>query len=1004
MKNKVLFVSLLFLLPSLLSYSAVINISSATPDALRTALNGAATGDVIEMAAGTYVESNSNYIAFAGKNVTVRAAEGAEVIIQPQVSITLAEGAVARFENVKFDVSRLMELATWYEHLIYPSDANEDNKLELEGCEFYGFNINKSMIYCSTSNRLASVTINNCYFHNIMKSILFVENTTAMNVQIKNSTFANISTDAESYWAGPIDVRAESSSYLVDHCTFYNVLPMNTDYSATGKITITDGVVSNCIFMLPESTDGVRAIRGVAQANNCLVYNYLKDSGWGIHSSVTKSNCINGQDPLFVDAANGDFHLANNWLTGNVSPACGAGSDGSDLGDPRWHTEAVYPETDFESSYAFTASKAILAGNIAYETNESAPIHPYIRYIHTSETTGTATWKIKVNRACYVSATINMAGNTWTEDPSDSKMYEDGNHIFIVEVHDQDNNLIESVREGPDNDNGYATYPTVNIPGTIHFAEPGVYTIKLLNPRNETRCGVANVTLSYAGGDVVALSESTTNTLNVVDALISSGCTRADGQISAASWPSADVKWNVSTAASSFYDVTLNINTTNAHQFKIELFEDEAAEPIATVAEAGYNAATGNPLALSLGRIYLSGGKNYVVKVTNQTSGSAAKVVDVTLDPVPTPVTSIPAALAADNAVLSALAYVDEEDEIHFTPEDKLGYVLEQFAVWKVNVSEAYAGTFLFTMNMTSENGHAQSYRITVLDEEEQVVDVYDKNPDGSGDKTITHYLHLAAGTYSVRVQSTHSWSNGHIVSINVTQPELLQLEETAENNDILAAHFDEAAADIQVNRTLVSGMYNTICLPFDLNSTQIREALGEVVLMSLESTELDGGILTLNFANESSIYRGIPYIIKPARQIVNPVFKDAVIKVTEPTDVTQGNVTFVGTLIQGTISASPNNLFVGSGDKLYFPTGDMTIKGFRAWFRIAESVPAGVIQRARIAEGGNIVTELELIDGAWLKTENMTSNATLKIINKGQIYIIRDGVNYNVVGQKIKD
>ena len=97
MKNKVLFVSLLFLLPSLLSYSAVINISSATPDALRTALNGAATGDVIEMAAGTYVESNSNYIAFAGKNVTVRAAEGAEVIIQPQVSITLAEGAVARF-------------------------------------------------------------------------------------------------------------------------------------------------------------------------------------------------------------------------------------------------------------------------------------------------------------------------------------------------------------------------------------------------------------------------------------------------------------------------------------------------------------------------------------------------------------------------------------------------------------------------------------------------------------------------------------------------------------------------------------------------------------------------------------------------------------------------------------------------------------------------------------------------------------------------------------------
>ena len=57
--------------------AAVININTGTSDALRKALSSAASGDVIVMAAGTYVESNSDYLAFTGKNVTVMAEEGA---------------------------------------------------------------------------------------------------------------------------------------------------------------------------------------------------------------------------------------------------------------------------------------------------------------------------------------------------------------------------------------------------------------------------------------------------------------------------------------------------------------------------------------------------------------------------------------------------------------------------------------------------------------------------------------------------------------------------------------------------------------------------------------------------------------------------------------------------------------------------------------------------------------------------------------------------------------
>lgn len=317
--------------------AAVINITNETPDALRLALNSAADGDEIVMAAGTYVESNGNYIAFDGKSVTVKAAEGANVLIQPQVPITITNGAYAKFENIKFDVSRLTELATWYEHLIYATDANEANSLSLKGCEFYGFTLNKSMLYCSSSNRLANVYVDNCYFHNIMKSILFVENTAAIKVQITNSTIANITTDASSYYAGVIDVRATDADFLVDHCTFYDAIPMNTDYSAVSKVTLTKGVVSNSIFMLATAQDGIRAMRGVT-ANNCITYNYLKDSGTGIHSSVTKNNCTQ-VDPKFVDAANGNYTL------GEGSPALTM-NDGQPIGDPRW-VPSVEPEVKY---------------------------------------------------------------------------------------------------------------------------------------------------------------------------------------------------------------------------------------------------------------------------------------------------------------------------------------------------------------------------------------------------------------------------------------------------------------------------------------------------------------------------------------------------------------------------------------------------------------------------------------------------------------------------------
>ena len=309
--------------------AAVISIDNTTANALQAALNSAATGDIIEMAAGTYAESG-NYLAFTGKELTVRAAEGAEVIIQTVCPVRLKEGAKAEFINIKFDCSTIGS----YEQVIVAADDTENKRVVLTGCEFYGWAKNKAMIQATSSRRLASVEINNCYFHNCMKSVVFIENTNPSNLSITNSTFANITTDASSFYAAPIYSKAASGTILVDHCTFYDVLPMSLSYGTI--TTVTPTVVSNCIMVLSEGVDMCATnLPEGSFVKNTLTYNYNNWQEYGHYNTATKENCM-WRNPVFADAANGDFTLCA------TDPARTAAIDGGAIGDPRW-APAVAP-------------------------------------------------------------------------------------------------------------------------------------------------------------------------------------------------------------------------------------------------------------------------------------------------------------------------------------------------------------------------------------------------------------------------------------------------------------------------------------------------------------------------------------------------------------------------------------------------------------------------------------------------------------------------------------
>jgi hypothetical protein len=110
---------------------------------------------------------------------------------------------------------------------------------------------------------------------------------------------------------------------IIDHVTMYNLDGGDLGIIAVRKSS--DLTISNTIIANPAAGERASYVYG-GVAENVVYYNVSQDG------DLTYTNCIT-DDPLFVDAAN------NNFMLQLASPAIGAGTDGSNLGDPRWSVE-----------------------------------------------------------------------------------------------------------------------------------------------------------------------------------------------------------------------------------------------------------------------------------------------------------------------------------------------------------------------------------------------------------------------------------------------------------------------------------------------------------------------------------------------------------------------------------------------------------------------------------------------------------------------------------------
>ena len=188
-----------------------------------------------------------------------------------------------------------------------------------------------------------------------------------------------------------------------------------------------------------------------------------------------------------------------------------------------------------------------------------------------------------------------------------------------------------------------------------------------------------------------------------------------------------------------------------------------------------------------------------------------------------------------------------------------------------------------------------------------------------------------------------------------------------ADNDDNSSAisNWNGGMADVTLNdRTLYKdGMWNTLCLPFDV--TVGRGQMEDATAMTFDG-ETSGfvastGVLTLNFVGVDggrTITAGTPFIVKWSKSegydanptdydVTNPVFSGVTVSNTEAGSVTSTDkkVQFVGTYSPVVIySDAHDNLYLGAANTLYWPsTENFTLGACRAYFHVDSEVQSKV-------------------------------------------------------------
>lgn len=179
-------------------------------------------------------------------------------------------------------------------------------------------------------------------------------------------------------------------------------------------------------------------------------------------------------------------------------------------------------------------------------------------------------------------------------------------------------------------------------------------------------------------------------------------------------------------------------------------------------------------------------------------------------------------------------------------------------------------------------------------------------------------------------------------------QPSVVGSSEYCSNKKAIEEWMNKQMDIILYRSFTADGGYYTLCLPFDVKQEQLKTIFGEnteTYIFSNATTE--NGEYNVYLSAETGILTaGTPYIIKPSKDVTNPVFNDVTVIDSIGKPVTINQVSFNGILDPFNLNKDNKfQRFLGgsNGLTLLYPNAEAAIYPTRAYFEFPSASNAKI-------------------------------------------------------------
>ena len=275
----------------------------------------------------------------------------------------------------------------------------------------------------------------------------------------------------------------------------------------------------------------------------------------------------------------------------------------------------------------------------------------------------------------------------------------------------------------------------------------------------------------------------------------------------------------------------------------------------------------------------------------------------------------------------------------------------------------------------------------------------------------------------------TPSWPTNPTIVRNVDHSGALfatwvekRISENNDNSDaIWLLNHHDGTHIVQVERILQANMFNTICLPFSINKSQLESSdLKDATIMEFtgvtENTYEESGenVVVLNFTEVNQMEAGKPYLIKPNKDItkdqpittvISGYTNDGAPIITEnPGSKTittnNGSITFQAT-INPTLIPEGALMLVANNRLAVNISSTEPIKGLRGYFLIDD------VDIQTLSSDGKVYLSIKKPTTTSVpvapEAEQQTQPKVRKVMQDGKIYIIRGEEIYTISGMRVQ-